>query len=207
MNRYAYLTLIPLSAVAIVSPAQAQTNAAPTQLVQGAVEHVLSTVQTDPETRGGDIGKITAVVQREFLPYTDFEHTTRLAVGAAWRDATPDQRKQLFEQFQTMLVRSYALSLTQLREQSVKFRYDAAKQGSNANDVVVQTHILNNGEDTQIDYRLQRTPTGWKIYDINMMGAWLIEVYRRQFGDVLAQGGVPGLIDYLGRHNAKSAPR
>ncbi|WP_295996222.1 phospholipid-binding protein MlaC [Rugamonas sp.] len=206
MNRVAYHTLISIVAAAVVGTAQAQ-NAAPAQLVQNAVEHVLTTVQTDPDTRGGDLGKITDVVQRQFLPYTDFEHTTRLAVGAAWRDATPEQRRQLFEQFQIMLVRSYALSLTQLREQNVKFRFDPARQGSNASDVVVASHVLSNGEDTQIDYRLQRTPSGWKIYDINMMGAWLIEIYRRQFADVLAQGGVPGLLDYLARHNAKSAPR
>lgn len=176
-------------------------NAAPAALVQAAVENVLATIQTDPDTRNGDIGKIVGVVQRQFLPYTDFERTTRLAVGPAWRDATPEQKRQLFEQFQALLVRSYALSLTQLREQSVKFKYQAGP--ASGNDAVVETHVINNGDDNQIDYRLQRTATGWKIYDINMMGAWLIEIYRKQFADIVARDGVDGLLNYLSRHNAR----
>lgn len=200
-----------LAAAAIVSApasgaAQGQApaaglNAAPAALVQAAVENVLATIQTDPDTRNGDIGKIVGVVQRQFLPYTDFERTTRLAVGPAWRDATPEQRRQLFEQFQTLLVRSYALSLTQLREQNVKFKYQAGP--ASGNDAVVETHVFNNGDDNQIDYRLQRTATGWKIYDINMMGAWLIEIYRKQFADIVAHDGIDGLLSYLVRHNAK----
>ncbi|WP_289839109.1 MlaC/ttg2D family ABC transporter substrate-binding protein [Crenobacter oryzisoli] len=185
--------------------AQPTDRATPERLVQAAVEEVIGTIQANPETRAGDLAKITAVVQRQFLPYTDFERTTRLAVGNAWRDASPEQRRQLFEQFQTLLVRSYALSLAQLREQNVKFRYKPAQSGSNATDAVVETRVLNNGDETQIDYRLQRTPAGWKIYDINMMGAWLIEVYRNQFADILAHGGVDGLLKYLSRHNAKQA--
>lgn len=208
MNTLGFVTLLPLAAVAVVSAAQAAQpadRASPERLVQAAVEEVIGTIQANPDTRAGDLTKITAVVQRQFLPYTDFERTTRLAVGSAWRDATPEQRKQLFEQFQALLVRSYALSLSQLREQNVKFRYKPAQAGSNAADTVVETRVLNNGDETQIDYRLQRTPAGWKIYDINMMGAWLIEVYRQQFADILARGGVDGLLKYLSRHNAKQA--
>jgi phospholipid transport system substrate-binding protein len=216
MNKY---RILPLFSAAVLLAAGAMpvaqagpqapsaglaTNAPPAQLVQAAVENVLGTIQADTSARGGDLNKITAVVERQFLPYTDFEHTTRLALGATWRTATPEQRQQLFEQFQTLLVRSYALSLTQLREQNVKFRYDAPRQGSNADDVVVQTHVMNNGDDNQIAYRLQRTPAGWRIYDINMMGAWLIEIYRKQFADIVAKDGIDGLLNYLRRHNAQS---
>jgi ABC-type transporter MlaC component len=207
MNTSRYFTLLPLAAVAIVSTAQAQpaAHAAPDALVQSAVENVLAAIKADPATRAGDMPKTVAVVQRQFLPYTDFERTTRLAVGKAWTDATPEQRQQLFLQFQALLVRSYALSLSQLREQDVKFRYQKPRAGSNASDVVVETRVTANGEDLQIDYRLQRTTAGWRIYDINMMGAWLIEVYRRQFADIVARDGVPGLISYLTRHNARQA--
>ncbi|MCW3478600.1 ABC transporter substrate-binding protein [Neisseriaceae bacterium JH1-16] len=207
MNTHSLVLLLPFAVAMAVPAAQAQSpeRASPEALVQAAVEGVVGTIQANPDTRNGDITKITTVVQRQFLPYTDFQRTTRLAVGNAWRDATPEQRQQLFEQFQTLLVRSYVLSLTQLREQNIKFRYKPAQAGSNAADVVVETRVLNNGDETQIDYRLQRTPTGWKIYDINMMGAWLIEVYRQQFADILARGGVDGLLKYLSRHNAKQA--
>ncbi|WP_244789076.1 MlaC/ttg2D family ABC transporter substrate-binding protein [Cupriavidus pauculus] len=198
--------IAPIAAVAVFSSAHAQvaTNAAPDKLVQSAVEGVIAKIKTDPETRAGDLAKITAVVQREFLPYTDFGRTTRLAVGSAWKQATPEQQKTLQEQFTALLVRSYAVSLSQLREQSPKFTYKPAKAGSNANDVVVATRVMNNGDEMLIDYRLQRGSDGWKIYDINMMGAWLIEVYRKQFADIVARDGVDGLVKYLTSHNARA---
>lgn len=200
-----YLIPVAIVAMAPVMQAHAAEKATPELQVQAAVEDVLGTIKSNPETRAGDLNKITAVVERQFLPYTDFQRSTRLAVGSAWRDATPDQRRQLFEQFQALLVRSYALSLSQLRDQNVKFRYKPAQAGSNASDSVVETRVLNNGEELQIDYRLQKTTAGWKIYDINMMGAWMIEVYRQQFADILAQGGIDGLLKYLVRHNSRQA--
>jgi phospholipid transport system substrate-binding protein len=204
MHSHASVSMLPRAAVAVVAAAQAgpAATAAPERLVQVAVENVTRSIQANPETRSGDIGKIIGVVQRQFLPYTDFERTTRLALGAAWRDATPEQRQQLFEQFQALLVRTYALSLAQLRDQKVQFRYLPVRTGADPADVVVQTRVLNNGEEVEIDYRLARTAAGWKIYDINMMGAWVIEIYRRQFGAIVARSGVDGLLAYLRRHNA-----
>jgi len=209
MNRHGFLPaaiIAPIAAVVVVTTAHAQVNinASPDKLVQSAVEGVITKIKSDPETRSGDLTKITAVVQREFLPYTDFGRTTRLAVGNAWKQATPDQQKTLQEQFTALLVRSYAVSLSQLREQSPKFSYKPAKAGSNANDVVVATRVMNNGDEMLIDYRLQRGPEGWRIYDINMMGAWLIEVYRKQFADIVARDGVDGLVKYLTNHNART---
>ncbi|GJG95224.1 phospholipid-binding protein MlaC [Cupriavidus pauculus] len=209
MNRYGILPaalIAPIAAVVFVSTAHAQANtsASPDKLVQSAVEGVIAKIKTDPETRAGDLAKITAVVQREFLPYTDFGRTTRLAVGNAWKQATPEQQKTLQDQFTALLVRSYAVSLSQLREQSPKFTYKPAKTGSSANDSVVATRVLNNGDEMLIDYRLQKGADGWKIYDINMMGAWLIEVYRKQFADIVARDGIDGLIKYLNNHNARA---
>ncbi len=121
-------------------------------------------------------------------------------MGGAWRSASPEQQKQLYEQFETLLVRSYALSLSQVRDQTLKFRYKAPR--ISGNDVVVETSMTNKGDVVQIDYRLQRGPAGWAIYDINMSGAWLIEVYRRQFADIVAKSGIDGLVKYLANHNA-----
>jgi ABC-type transporter MlaC component len=126
-------------------------------------------------------------------------------VGKAWTTATPEQQKQLYEQFQTLLVRTYAASLSQLRDQDVKFRFLPANVPAGTKDVVVQSHVMSNGGDDSIDYRLEKTDSGWKIYDINMMGAWLIQVYQTQFSDQLAKGGVDGLIKFLTEHNARSA--
>ncbi|RDK08722.1 MlaC/ttg2D family ABC transporter substrate-binding protein [Cupriavidus lacunae] len=212
MTIHRLLPLAPLAAVAMVSIVHAQAvqpgdlRASPERLVQAAVEGVIGTIQANPDTRAGDLGKITGVVQKQFLPYTDFQRTTRLAMGSAWRTATPEQQQQLHEQFQMLLVRSYAVSLAQLREQNVKFRYQPVKTASGATDVVVQTRVINNADEMQIDYRLQRAAAGgWKIYDINMMGAWLIEVYRKQFADIVARSGVDGLVKYLTTHNARQA--
>ncbi|SPS00892.1 MlaC/ttg2D family ABC transporter substrate-binding protein [Cupriavidus taiwanensis] len=211
MTIHRLLSVAPLAAMAMASVVHAQAvqpgdlRASPERLVQAAVEGVIGTIQSQPETRAGDLGQITAVVQKQFLPYTDFQRTTRLALGGAWRTATPEQQQQLYEQFQTLLVRSYAVSLAQLREQNVRFRYQPARAASGAADVVVQTRVITNADEMQIDYRLQRTATGWKIYDINMMGAWLIEVYRKQFADIVARNGVDGLLKYLTTHNARQA--
>lgn len=195
---------LPITAPAATpaeSPAAVGVDrSSPDRMVRAAVEGVLTTIQANADTRNGDLDKITAVVRRQFLPYTDFQRTTRLAVGSAWRSATPEQQKQLYEQFQTLLVRSYALSLSQVREQTLKFRYKAPRTAGN--DVVVETSVLNNGEEVQIDYRLQKGSAGWSIYDINMSGAWLIEVYRKQFADIVAKGGIEGLVKYLASHNA-----
>ncbi|MEM5430888.1 ABC transporter substrate-binding protein [Cupriavidus oxalaticus] len=206
MKSYALLPLVPLAAVVMVATAHAQAvqpGASPEKLVQAVVEGVIGTIQSNPDTRAGDLAKITAVVRKQFLPYADFRRTTRLAVGSAWRSATPEQQKQLYEQFETLLVRSYSVSLAQLREQNVRFRYQPSKAGSDASDVVVQTRVITNTDEMQIDYRLQRTAAGWRIYDINMLGAWLIEVYRKQFADIVARGGVDGLVNYLTTHNAR----
>jgi phospholipid transport system substrate-binding protein len=200
-----YAALMPLAAVLAAAPALAQNQATPDALVRAAVENVVGTIQSDPATRGGDMAKITAVVQQKFLPYTDFQYTTKLAVGKAWSTATPEQRQQLFQQFQALLVKTYALSLSQMREQNVKFQYVPVKGGASANDTVVQTHVVTNGEDMAIEYRLMRTQNGWKIYDINMMGAWLIEIYRKQFADIVARDGVDGLLKFLDRHNKAGA--
>lgn len=161
-------------------------------------------MKADPQARGGDMAKITQLVETRFVPATDFQRTTRIAVGKAWATATPDQQKQLYEQFQLLLVKTYASSLSQLRDQDVKFKFAPTSAAAGAKDIVVQSHVLSNGGDDAIDYRLTRDGSGWKIYDINMMGAWLIQVYQTQFADQLSKGGVDGLIKFLTAHNARS---
>lgn len=183
--------------------AQESEKKAPDALVKNAIESVMTAVRHDPAGKEGDVAKIGKLVEQKFLPFTDFQRTTRLAVGAeAWKKATAEQRKQLFEQFQALLVSTYAAQLAQLRDQKVEFRYQPVTVAGGATDIAVQTHVLTNGDDMAIGYRLGLTQDGWKIYDINMMGAWLIQVYRQQFADKLSQGGVDGLVKFLAEHNA-----
>ncbi|WJF91849.1 ABC transporter substrate-binding protein [Paraburkholderia bonniea] len=192
-----------LAAAVLSSTALAQS--APDVVVKRAVEGTVSAMKADPQARGGDMAKITGIVETRFVPSTNFQRTTRIAVGRAWSTATPEQQQKLYEQFQLLLVRTYAASLSQLRDQDVKFRFAPSSAAADAKDTVIQSHVLTNGGDDAIDYRLEKTANGWKIYDINMMGAWLIQVYQTQFADQLAKGGIDGLIQYLTRHNARSA--
>ena len=162
-------------------------------------------MKADPQARGGDMARITQMVQTHFLPATDFQRTTRIAVGKPWATATPEQQKQLYEQFTLLLVHTYAASLAQLRNQDVTFKFLPVSVPGGAKDIVVQSHVISNGGDDAIDYRLTQGPSGWKIYDINMMGAWLIQVYQTQFADQIAKGGIDGLIKFLTAHNERSA--
>lgn len=202
MKRYltALLTAAFLSGVSGAAFAQSSPDA----VVKAAVEGTVKAMQADPQARGGDMKQITQVVETHFVPATDFQRTTRIAIGKAWTTATPEQQQKLYEQFQLLLVRTYASSLAQLRDTQVNFKFVPSNTAGSAKDTVVQSHVLSNGGDDAIDYRLERTAGGWKIYDINMMGAWLIQVYQTQFADQIAKGGIDGLIKFLIDHNARS---
>lgn len=193
------------AAFAVLVPVHAQQtgNQSPEQTVKTTIERVMSAIHGDPGGRAGDPERIYQLVQQHFLPATDFALTTQYAVGPAWAKATPAQRAALVGQFQTLLARTFALQLTQIREQDTRFTYaPAARLAEGSDDAVVKTSVLTEGERMPIDYRLRKTGAGWKIYDINMMGAWMIQVYRRQFAAQLSSGGVDGLIKYLAAHNA-----
>lgn len=199
-----YLTAFLAAAFVTVSGA-AFAQSTPDAVVRSAVEGTVNAMKADAQARGGDMARITSIVRTHFVPSTDFQRTTRIAVGKAWSTATPQQQQQLYQQFQQLLVGTYAASLSQLRDQQVTFKFLPSNTAANANDAVVQSHVISNGGDDAIDYRLTRSPSGWKIYDINMMGAWLIQVYQTQFSDQIAKGGIDGLIKYLVEHNARSA--
>jgi phospholipid transport system substrate-binding protein len=200
---FAFLASCSIAAILFAGTAHAQTS--PEAVVKGAVEGTVEAMKADPQARGGDMTRITQLVQTRFVPATDFQRTTRIAVGKAWASATPEQQKALYEQFQTLLVRTYASSLSQLRDQNVTFRFDAPKLDASAKDTVVESHVFSSGGDNPVRYRLQKSAQGWKIYDIDMMGAWLIQVYQQQFAGQLDKGGVDGLIKFLTEHNARSA--
>jgi phospholipid transport system substrate-binding protein len=204
MKRYLSVCLTFLAGALFLSGnAHAQTS--PDAVVKSAVEGTVAAMKADPQARGGDMAKITQLVETRFVPNTDFQRTTRIAVGKAWSTATPEQQKQLYDQFQVLLVRTYASSLAQLRDQDVKFVFDAPKLDADAKDTVVESHVISTGGDNPVRYRLEKTPQGWKIYDIDMMGAWLIQVYQQQFAGQLSKGGVDGLIKFLTDHNARTA--
>ncbi len=197
--------LLPLTLTLLAVPGiHAEQAAAPAQVIKTTIDGVMDAVHAEPGAAAGDPDRTYEIVRQRFLPATDFMLTTQYAVGPAWNQTTPTQRETLFQQFQTLLARTYALQLTQIQSQDTHFAYGPPPRlAAGASDAVVKTTVRTGGDTMAIDYRMRRTGAGWKIYDINMMGAWMIQVYRQQFAAQLAKGGVDGLIKYLAAHNAQ----
>ncbi|MCR1769662.1 putative phospholipid-binding protein MlaC [Burkholderia glumae] len=192
--------LIAFVAAAAVS-VSAFAQSAPVDVVRSAVEGTVNAMKSDPAARGGDMNKITQIVETRFLPVTNFERTTRIAVGSAWGQASPAKQQELYKQFRLLMTRTYAASLAQLGGQDAKFTFKAS--GENASDALVRSTVTTPGDTQSVGYRLDKEGGGWKIYDIDMSGAWLIQVYQGQFKAQLAQGGIDGLIQFLQKHNAR----
>ncbi|HEU0200263.1 MAG TPA: ABC transporter substrate-binding protein [Burkholderiaceae bacterium] len=192
--------VLPLAHAQPAKSAAAQT---PDALVLDLSKDVLASVKTDKSLQSGDISQLQKLVDEKILPYVNFEKMTRLAVGRGWRQATPEQREQLTKEFRTLLVRTYAGALASAREHEVKlqpFRPQSEK------DVVVRTQVVApRGEPIQLDYRLEKTDVGWKIYDVNVLGVWLVENYRNSFAGEINQHGVDGLIKSLVERNRQPA--
>ncbi|MEX3959875.1 phospholipid-binding protein MlaC [Trinickia sp. EG282A] len=175
----------------------------PDTMIKTVTGRVLDTLRIDKSIKSGDINRITQVVNQEILPYTDFRRTTQLAMGRAWRTATPQQQDQMVEQFKMLLIRTYSGALSQFRDQQIEFKPFRASPTDT--DVVVRSSVVSNGQPVELDYRLYKTPEGWRVYDLNVAGAWLIQAYQQQFTEKINQGGVQGLIDFLTQRNEQLA--
>ena len=184
--------------------AQAQTKpdamGAPNEFVQQVADQVLAALKADAAVKAGDTARINQIVDELILPYVNFEKTTRLAAGRNWRDATPEQRAALVKAFRGTLARTYSGAFTRVDAgtamKALPFRGDAA-----ATDVVVKSQVMQ-GSNTQpiaLDYRLEKTAAGWKIYDLNVENIWLIENYRNQFTQEISKSGIDGLIAALNK--------
>jgi phospholipid transport system substrate-binding protein len=195
-----FSTLFAFSGAAF---AQAVDVNSPDGMIKTVTGQVLDEIKNDSSIKSGDINKITQVVNQKILPYTDFRRTTQLAMGRAWRQATPQQQDQMVEQFKMLLIRTYSGALSQVRDQTVQFKPFRADPG--ATDVVVRSTVTNNGQPVELDYRLYKTPQGWRVYDLNVAGAWLIQAYQQQFAEKINQGGVGGLLQFLTQRNEQLA--
>ena len=183
--------------------AQGVDTNSPDGMIKTVTGQVLDQIKSDSSIKSGDINKITQVVNEKILPYTDFRRTTQLAMGRAWRQASPQQQDQMVEQFKMLLIRTYAGALSQVRDQTVQFKPFRADPG--ATDVVVRSSVINNGQPVELDYRLYKTPQGWRVYDLNVAGAWLIQAYQQQFAQKINESGVNGLIQFLTDRNQQLA--
>src|SRR5690554_5812081 len=174
----------------------------PTEFVQAVGSNALEIVKQEQDTiRSGDLQAINAIVNEHVLPYVNFERTTRLAAGRFWRQADADQQSRLVDAFMSTLVRTYSAAFKQVDNKS-QLNISPFRGDPEAADVVVRSTLSqSNGPSVAIDYRLEKTPEGWKIYDINVEGIWLIQNYRNQFSQQISQNGIEGLIDALNQRN------
>ncbi|GAA0755655.1 ABC transporter substrate-binding protein [Ideonella azotifigens] len=195
--------VITVAASALVSTAVFAQATAPDALIKDLSTEVIDTVKSDKAIQAGDVSKIVALVDAKVMPNVNFQRMTASAVGRHWRTATPEQQKRLQDEFKILLVRTYAGALTQVRDQTVGLKpYRAAAEDT---EVVVRTEIKGKGEPIQLDYRLEKTAAGWKIYDVNVLGVWLVEQYKSSFAQEIGTSGVDGLIAKLAEKNKAAA--
>jgi phospholipid transport system substrate-binding protein len=190
-------------ALALPTLVAAQSPEAPEALILRISTDVIETAKADKSIQAGDVQKIIVLVDAKVMPSLNFKRMTASAVGRFWRQATPEQQQRLQDEFKILLVRSYAGALKQVKDQTVQLKPMRAKPEDE--EVVVRTEIRGKGEPIQLDYRLEKTPAGWKIYDVNVMGVWLVENYRGSFAAEIGTGGIDGLIAKLADMNNKAA--
>ena len=197
MQRRTLATLVAASAALwVAAPSWAQTQETPDALVKRLSADVIDTIKADPELRKGNIARISQVVDSTVMPHVNFRRMTSAAVGPQWRQATPEQRERLQQEFKNMLIRTYAGALKQVSDQRVVVKPLRAAAGDK--DVLVRTEVHGKGEPVQLDFRLENADgKGWKIYNLNVLGVWLVETYRTQFAQELNKGGIDGLISAL----------
>jgi phospholipid transport system substrate-binding protein len=173
---------------------------APDALVKRVAQETLQTIKSDPKVQAGDQQRIREVVETKLLPYFDFDRITALAMGRNWRQASPEQQKQLVDQFRTLLVRTYSGALAQYRDQVMD--YKPLRAEANATDVTVRTEVVRQGQaPVQIDYSMTKSSSGWRVYDVIVGGVSLVTNYRDEFNEQIKNGGIDGLIKSLNAKN------
>ena len=176
---------------------------APDAMIKRLSTEVLDTIRNDKTIKSGDVDKIMVLVDRLLMPHVNFRRMTAAAVGPGWRKATPEQQKRLQDEFKLLLVRTYSGALAQVTDQTVDVKPLRAAAGDK--DVLVRTEVSGKGEPVQVDYRLEKSGTSWKIYNFNVLGVWLVDTYRTQFAQEVNAKGIDGLIDTLVARNKANA--
>ena len=203
MQKQFALVVSSLFLMAGMALAQAPDQSTPDGLIKIVVSDVMASVKSDPEIQKGNIPRIVDLVEKKIVPYTDMRRTTEMAMGPNWKKATPEQQTQLVSEFKNLLIRTYSGALSQLRDQTMQFK--ALRAAPDDQEVVVKTVVLGRGDPVPLDYRLEKTANGWRVYDMNIMGVWLVEAYRNQFANQISQNGIDGLVKFLQERNKQLA--
>lgn len=195
--------MLAASSIAFAQSAPAQE--APDVLIKRISQEVLDAAKSDKEIQTGNQKRILELVEAKVLPHVDFKRMTALAAGRFWRQATPEQQKQLTDEFRALLVYTYSGAIAQIRDQKLEFRPFRADPSDTEVEVRSQVLQPRGGDPIQLNYRLEKTPAGWKIFDMNVLGAWLVETYKGNFASEISKGGIDGLIKTLAERNKRLA--
>jgi len=210
MNRHLFIrqwALFALAALLCMGRAWADDEA-PDAFIKRVSVDVLDTIKGDKAMRNGDIARIVTLVDTRIMPHVDFQRMTASAVGPGWRQATPEQQKRLQDEFKILLVRTYAGALSQVSDQVVVIK--PLRASPDDKELVVKTEVRGGGDPIQLDYRLEKTPgqgSGWRIYNLNVLGVWLVETYKSQFAQEINAKGIDGLIDSLATRNKSNSKK
>ncbi len=206
MNRRIFGRLAAASlslALLAAAPFVRAADEAPDALIQRVSAEVLTEIKSDKAIQAGDMRKVLTLVDGKVMPHVNFTRMTASVVGPSWRRATPEQKKQLQDGFKTLLIRTYSGALAQVNDQ--KLNVKPLRLAPEDTEILLRSEVLGRGEPVQLDYRMEKTPTGWKIYDINVMGIWMVATYREQFGQEINAKGIDGLIAALVQRNKANA--
>jgi phospholipid transport system substrate-binding protein len=183
-----------------LAPALAAAEESPDQLVKRTTDEVLVIIKTDKDMQRGNISKVVQLAEQKVLPHFDFARMARLAVGRNWAQASDAQKEALTNEFRTLLVRTYSSSLSQYRDQKIEVK--PLKLGAGEKEATVRTAVLQQGGPSiPIDYSMEKTDGGWKVYDVVIDGASLVTTYRGTFNEQIQKGGIDGLIKTLQERN------
>lgn len=177
----------------------------PDALVRQISTDVLEAAKSDKAIQAGDVKRVAVLVDEKVMPHLNFQRMTASAVGRYWRQASPDQQQRLQAEFKQMLLRTYAGALTQAKDQTVELKPMRGKLDDS--EVIVRTELRGRGDAIQLDYRLEKAGDSWKIYDVNVLGVWLVENYRNSFAQEISANGIDGLIAKMAERNKASAAK
>jgi phospholipid transport system substrate-binding protein len=199
-------SVLALLAFIALTPAAAQDAQSPDGLVKNVTQDVLAIVKQDRDIQAGNTKKTVALVEEKVLPHFNFTRMTALAMGVNWRKATPEQQKQLVDEFRTLLVRTYSTALSSYRNQTIDFKPLRAQPADT--DVMVRSEVRQSGtEPVTIDYSMEKTASGWKVYDVVVGGVSLVTTYRDTFANEVRSSGIDGLLKSLTDKNRQLAAK
>jgi len=200
------LPVLAAAAMGLKMSAAWAADEAPDALIKRLTQEVIDLIQADKAVQSGDVARIMALTEQKVMPHVNFQRMTASAVGPAWRQATPEQRAKLQAEFKTLLVRTYSGAMSQAK--NLTFNVKPMRSSPEDKEVIVRTLIKGRGDPVQLDYRLEKTPgegAGWKVFNLNVLGVWLVDTYRTQFSQEINTKGIDGLIATLSERNKSNA--